>query len=141
MTPDRLWITVRDGVRLAADIFLPSSASIGPVPAILEALPYRKDDLTAASHADDYRRLCAEGEFAVCRLDVRGTGSSEGLATDEYPETELIDLADVIAWLATQPWSNGRVGMFGYSYSGFNSLQAACTRPPGLRAICAIYSS
>lgn len=77
----------------------------------------------------------------VCRLDVRGTGSSHGVATDEYPLSELDDLADVINWLATQPWSNGRVGMFGYSYSGFNSLQAACTRPQALKAICAIYAT
>ena len=113
----------------------------GPFPALLEALPYRKDDLTASSHSDDYLRLASEGGFVVCRLDVRGTGSSEGLATDEYPLVELDDLTDVINWLATQPWSNGRVGMFGYSYSGFNSLQVACTRPAALHAICAIYAT
>jgi predicted acyl esterase len=77
----------------------------------------------------------------VCRLDVRGTGSSAGRATDEYPLSELDDLTDVIAWLAAQPWCNGRVGMFGYSYSGFNSLQLACERPPALGAICAIYAT
>ena len=113
----------------------------GPFPALLEALPYRKDDLTASSHSDDYLRLASEGGFVVCRLDVRGTGSSEGLATDEYPLVELDDLTDVINWLATQPWSNGRVGMFGYSYSGFNSLQVACTRPAALHAICAVYAT
>lgn len=134
-----MWITVRDGTRLAADLNLPSGVDVAPV--LLEALPYRKDDLTAESHSDDYRRLCAEGGFAVCRLDLRGTGSSAGRATDEYPETEIDDLTDVIAWLAAQPWSNGRVGMFGYSYSGFNSLQLACTRPPSLEAICAIYAT
>jgi predicted acyl esterase len=113
----------------------------GPFPALLEALPYRKDDLTASSHTDDYVRLASEGGFVVCRLDVRGTGSSEGVATDEYPLVELDDLTDVINWLATQPWSNGRVGMFGYSYSGFNSLQVACTRPAALHAICAVYAT
>ena len=142
MLPERFFITVRDGTRLAADLYLPTAVSAeAPTAALLEALPYRKDDLTASSHSDDYRRLRDEGGFAVCRLDVRGTGSSEGLATDEYPPVELDDLADVIAWLAGQPWSNGRVGMFGYSYSGFNSLQAACERPPGLAAICAIYAT
>ena len=119
---------------------MPSKGS-GPFPAVLEALPYRKDDLTASSHADDYVRLADEGGFVVCRLDLRGTGSSAGLATDEYPPSELEDLADVIDWLATQTWSNGRVAMFGYSYSGFNSLQVACTRPAALRAICAIYGT
>ena len=136
----RLAIKVRDGIQLAADIYMPPTVS-GPFPALLEALPYRKDDLTASSHSDDYLRLASEGGFVVCRLDVRGTGSSEGLATDEYPLVELDDLTDVINWLATQPWSNGRVGMFGYSYSGFNSLQVACTRPAALHAICAVYAT
>jgi predicted acyl esterase len=139
MQCEQAWIIVRDGTRLAADLYLPSNPD--PAPALLEALPYRKDDLTGDSHSDDYLRLRAEGGFAVCRLDVRGTGSSAGRATDEYPLSELDDLADVIAWLAAQPWCNGRVGMFGYSYSGFNSLQLACERPPALGAICAIYAT
>ena len=139
MQCEQVWITVRDGTRLAADLYLPSSPD--PAPALLEALPYRKDDLTGDSHSDDYLRLRAEGGFAVCRLDLRGTGSSAGRATDEYPLSELDDLADVIAWLGAQSWCNGRVGMFGYSYSGFNSLQLACERPPELGAICAIYAT
>ena len=140
MKPTRLTITVRDGIGLAADIYMPTNG-VGKFPALLEALPYRKDDLTASSHSEEYLRLASEGNFVVCRLDLRGTGSSHGVATDEYPLSELDDLADVINWLATQPWSNGRVGMFGYSYSGFNSLQAACTRPKALKAICAIYAT
>ena len=139
MLCEQVWITVRDGTRLAADLYLPDDGPSAPV--LLEALPYRKDDLTSDSHADDYRRLRSEGGFAVCRLDLRGTGSSAGRATDEYPLSELDDLTDVIAWLAAQHWSNGRVGMFGYSYSGFNSLQLACERPPALGAICAIYAT
>ncbi|MCX6532482.1 MAG: CocE/NonD family hydrolase [Actinobacteria bacterium] len=140
MKPTRLTITVRDGIGLAADIYMPTNG-VGKFPTLLEALPYRKDDLTASSHSEEYLRLASEGNFVVCRLDLRGTGSSQGVATDEYPLSELDDLADVINWLATQPWSNGRVGMFGYSYSGFNSLQAACTRPKALKAICAIYAT
>jgi predicted acyl esterase len=136
---EHVWITVRDGTRLAADLYLPSSAV--PSPVLLEALPYRKDDLTSESHSDDYVRLRSEGGFAVCRLDLRGTGSSAGRATDEYPPSELDDLTDVVRWLAEQKWSNGRVGMFGYSYSGFNSLQLACERPAQLGAICAVYAT
>ena len=127
-----------DGVRLAADVYRPDRDE--PVAVLLEALPYRKDDITAA-YRPEYDRLVNEGGFAVCRVDVRGTGSSEGDATDEYPEVEQRDLAEVIAWLAGQPWSNGRVGMFGTSYSGFNAIQVACERPPGLGAILAIYAT
>jgi hypothetical protein len=135
---DETWIEMADGVRLAVSLVLPDGD--GPWPSILEALPYRKDDLTV-SYRGEYRRLADEGGFAVARVDVRGTGSSEGIATDEYPSEEQTDLAEVIAWLASQRWSNGSVGMYGTSYSGFNSLQLAARRPPALKAVCAIYAT
>jgi hypothetical protein len=132
-------IPVADGVRLAATLYLPDPAA-GPQPCLLEALPYRKDDLTA-SYADGYLRLRDQHGYAVCRVDLRGTGSSEGEASDEYPEAEQRDLLEVIAWLAGQEWCDGSIGMFGTSYSGFNSLQLACERPPALKAVCAIYAT
>ncbi|MEQ6903809.1 CocE/NonD family hydrolase [Nocardioides sp. YIM 152588] len=132
-------IPVRDGVELAATLYLPDPAA-GPQPALLEALPYRKDDLTS-SYASGYEELRDRFGFAVCRLDLRGTGSSSGDATDEYPPEEQSDLVEVIAWLAAQEWCNGRVGMYGTSYSGFNSLQIACEDAPALGAVFAIYAS
>ena len=131
-------IPMRDGLALAATLWLPDADE--PQPCLLEALPYRKDDLTS-SYAGTYERLRDQYRFAVCRVDVRGTGSSDGTAEDEYPAAEQQDLVEVIAWLAEQPWCSGSVGMFGTSYSGFNSLQLACERPPALKAICAIYAS
>jgi putative CocE/NonD family hydrolase len=128
-----------DGVELAATLYLPDTDR-GPQPCLLEALPYRKDDLTA-SYSSSYRRLRDEFGYAVCRVDVRGTGSSSGDPTDEYPEAEQSDLVALIAWLAEQDWCDGNVGMWGTSYSGFNSLQIAAERPPALKAVCAIYSS
>jgi putative CocE/NonD family hydrolase len=133
----RAWIPLADGVRLAGRLWLPDEL---PAAVVLEALPYRMDDLTS-SYAGEYERLCEEGGLAVARVDLRGTGSSEGLATDEYPPEEQADLVEVIAWLAAQAWSNGRVGMYGTSYSGFNSIQLAMERPPALGAICAIYAT
>ncbi len=127
-----------DGAELAATLYLPVAEE--PQPCLLEALPYRKDDLTS-SYAASYERLRDEFGYAVCRLDLRGTGSSSGDATDEYPPVEQSDLLEVIAWLADQPWCDGNVGMWGTSYSGFNSLQLACERPPALKAVCAIYAS
>jgi uncharacterized protein len=127
-----------DGVELAATLYLPAGSD--PQPCLLEALPYRKDDLTS-SYAEGYRKLRDEHSYAVCRVDLRGTGSSAGDATDEYPLVERSDLCTVIAWLAEQEWCDGNVGMFGTSYSGFNSLQIAAERPPALKAIVAIYSS
>ena len=133
----RAWIPLADGTRLAARMWLPEHF---PAATVLEALPYRMDDLTS-SYVAEYERLCTEGGLAVARVDLRGTGSSEGLATDEYEPQEQADIAEVIAWLAAQEWSNGRVGMYGTSYSGFNSIQLAMERPPALGAICAIYAT
>ena len=139
MTGQEVRIPMRDGVFLAATLYLPDD-SAGPQPCLLEALPYRKDDLTS-SYASGYEDLRDRFGYAVCRVDVRGTGSSSGDATDEYPPEEQADLVEVVAWLAEQPWCNGRVGMFGTSYSGFNSLQIACEDAPALGAVFAIYSS
>jgi uncharacterized protein len=137
----RSWIPMEDGVRLAVSLFLPEEARAGrAVPVVLEALPYRKDDATA-SYRPEYERLSGEYGYAVARVDVRGTGSSEGAATDEYPASEQADLCQVIDWLAARPWSTGSVGMYGTSYSGFNSLQVAAERPPALKAVVAIYAS
>jgi predicted acyl esterase len=132
------WIHMRDGARLAVTLYLPESAPLWPV--VLEANPYRKDDVTA-SYAGEYRRLRDEGGYAVARVDLRGTGSSEGVAADEYPVQEQDDLCEVVAWLARQSWCTGAVGMYGSSYSGFNSLQVAMRRPPELKAIIAIYAT
>ena len=128
-----------DGVELAATLYLPDSSD-PPQPCLLEALPYRKDDLTS-SYAASYERLRDKHGYAVCRLDLRGTGSSGGDALDEYQPDEQRDLAEVMRWLAAQDWCDGQIGMWGTSYSGFNSLQMACEQPPELKAICAIYAT
>ncbi|HET6560791.1 MAG TPA: CocE/NonD family hydrolase [Marmoricola sp.] len=138
MSTREVRIPMADGVELAATLYLPAGEP--PQPCLLEALPYRKDDLTS-SYSATYERLRDEFGYAVCRVDLRGTGSSAGDATDEYPAVEQSDLVAVIAWLADQPWCDGNVGMWGTSYSGFNSLQIACERPPALKAVCAIYAS
>jgi predicted acyl esterase len=131
------FVPMADGVRLNVTLYLPDGH--GPWPAILEALPYRKDDITT-SYRPEYVRL-AEAGYVVCRADVRGTGTSEGIATDEYPAAERTDLVALIDWLATQEWSTGAVGMYGTSYSGFNSIQIAMERPPALKAIIPIFAT
>ncbi len=135
---EHTFVSLSDGTRLAVTLYLPVPGE--PAPCLLEALPYRKDDLTA-TYRPEYLRLRDEHGYAVCRVDVRGTGSSGGLATDEYPPQEQRDLAELIGWLADQDWCSGSVGMFGTSYSGFNALHLAAGRPPALKAVCAVYSS
>ena len=134
---EHVFIPMADGVRLAATLYRPSEP--GPWPALLEALPYRKDDITA-TYRPEYMRL-AEAGYVVCRVDVRGTGSSEGVPEDEYPAVERTDMVTVIDWLATRDWSTGNVGMYGTSYSGFNSIQIAMERPPALKAIIPIFAT
>ncbi|MFL6100833.1 MAG: CocE/NonD family hydrolase [Actinomycetales bacterium] len=140
-TATHQWLTMSDGARLSATLYLPADAGPGDrTPCLLEGLPYRQHDLTS-SYRPEYAELRDSYGYAVCRLDLRGTGASAGDATDEYPAQERRDLAEVIAWLAGQEWCTGRIGMFGTSYSGFNALQMAAERPPALGAVCAIYSS
>jgi uncharacterized protein len=138
MTDERRHLAMDDGVRIALTLHLPDHVP-PPWPAVFEARPYRKDDMSDSTAI--YRRLCDEGGLAVCRADVRGTGSSEGVAADEYTQREWDDWLYVIAWLADQDWSNGAVGMYGTSYSGFNSLQVAALTPPALKAIIPIYAT
>lgn len=125
-------IAAADGTRLSARIWRPDRAE--PVPALLEAIPYRKRDLTA--HRDSIHHPYLAGHGYVCvRLDLRGSGDSEGVLTDEYTDTEHADIEQALAWMAEQPWCTGRTGMLGISWGGFTALQVAARRPPSLGAI------
>jgi len=136
-------IPVRDGLQLSANIWLPSPREDHPderFPAILEMIPYGKDNWRRNSDVARGEWLAARG-FALCRLDVRGTGSSPGIADDEYTEAETRDGYDAVEWLAAQSWCNGNVGMWGISYGGFTAIQVAKLRPPHLRAILPMYAT
>ena len=136
---EQTWIPMKDGVRLAATLYMPDGAKAGDkFPAVLEYLPYRKDDGTAAGDYGKHAYFARRG-FVGVRVDIRGFGASEGTPSErEYSETEQVDGEQIIAWLAKQPWCNGNVGMFGISWGGFNSLQMAMRHPPALKAIIAI---
>ncbi len=137
---EHLLIPLRDGTRLAARVWLPEDAERDPVPAILEYLPYRKRDGTQERDALTHPWLAGHG-YAGVRVDIRGTGESDGLLSDEYSQQEQDDALEVIAWLASQPWCSGAVGMMGISWGGFNALQVAARRPPALRAIITLCST
>ncbi|MDP9136672.1 MAG: CocE/NonD family hydrolase, partial [Pseudomonadota bacterium] len=134
------WIEMPDGVKLAARIWLPADAKDDPVPAILEYIPYRKRDGTAVRDQLTHPYFAGHG-YAAARVDMRGTGESEGVFTDEYSEQEQDDAVAVIGWLAQQPWCTGKVGMMGISWGGFSALQAAARRPPALKAIITLCST
>ncbi len=133
-------IPLSDGVRLSCRYWLPEGATNSPVPAILEYIPYCTRDGTAAR--DEAMHPCFAGHgYAAVRVDIRGSGESEGVLTDEYLELEQDDALEVIAWIAEQPWCDGNVGMMGKSWGGFNGLQVAARRPPALKCIVTVFST
>jgi putative CocE/NonD family hydrolase len=137
---DHTWIPLADGTRLAARIWLPEDAEDDPVPAILEYLPYRKGDAMARRDSRHHPYFAGHG-YAAVRVDIRGSGDSDGILTDEYTRQEQDDGLEVLAWLAAQPWCTGRVGLFGISWGGFNGLQIAARRPPELGAVISMCAS
>ncbi len=136
---EQAWISMKDGVRLSATLYMPDGAKSGDkFPAILEYQPYRKDDAMAERDYGIYTYFARRG-YVCARVDIRGFGTSEGVPTDrEYSEQEQADGLQVISWLARQSWSNGNVGMMGISWSGFNAMQMAMLHAPGLKAILAV---
>ncbi|NOR12032.1 MAG: CocE/NonD family hydrolase [Candidatus Aminicenantes bacterium] len=133
-----VWIPMPDGVRLAASLFVPADQNASAkFPVLLEYLPYRKDE-SRSSRFSLFSYFVLRG-YIVARVDIRGSGTSEGkLIEYEYTDQEQEDGEVVIDWLSKQPWSSGKVGMFGLSWGAFNSIQMAMRNPPGLKAIVAI---
>jgi len=134
---ENTWIPLADGTRLAARIWLPVESDSQPFPALLEYIPYRKNDGTAIRDAIRHPYLAGHG-YACVRVDMRGSGESDGILYDEYLQQEQDDCLEVMEWIAAQPWCDGKIGMFGKSWGGFNSLQVAARRPPQLKALITI---
>lgn len=122
-------VRMRDGVRLATDVYLPEGWTDGPT--VLTRLPYDK-----SSRYVFFSRIAAllnERGYAVVVQDVRGKYRSEGETLAFVNETH--DGYDTLDWIVGQPWSNGKVGMFGDSYYGFTQWAAVASEHPALRAI------
>jgi putative CocE/NonD family hydrolase len=127
----RVHIPMRDGIRLEANIFRPSGPGRWPV--VLMRTPYGKGIQMTGNN-----RAFVEHGYAVVVEDVRGRHDSDGIFRPF--EQEGPDGEDTIAWIARQPWSDGKVGMIGTSYSGFAQWRAALRNPPALKAIFPIVS-
>ncbi|MFJ9901974.1 CocE/NonD family hydrolase [Streptomyces sp. NPDC101152] len=137
-THEDAWIPLTDGTLLYARVWRPLTNE--PVPALLEYLPYRLSDWTAPRDHQRHPWYAGHG-YASVRVDIRGHGNSEGIPGDEYSATELADGVEVVNWLAAQPWCDGKVGMFGISWGGFNSLQIAALAPEPLKAVVTVCST
>jgi putative CocE/NonD family hydrolase len=129
-------IPMRDGVRLAADLYMPDPDPGEPLPVVMEYIPYRKDEVAPGTRF--YEHFPRHG-YIVARVDIRGTGASGGTVADEYVLQEQLDGHDAIEWLAEQPFCDGHVTMMGISYGGFTSLQVATHAPPHLTSIVPMY--
>ena len=132
------WAPMRDGVRLATEVYLP--AGDGPFPVILQRTPYNRRSPAPGSDCDSGTgRYFAERGYATLNQDTRGRYRSEG--EFDAMRQEAADGYDAVEWAAARPWSNGKVGMIGGSYVGLTQWQAAVEQPPHLVAIAPHYSS
>lgn len=137
---DEIRIPMKDGVHLSASIFMPKATQPGErFPVLLHTTPYRESmsDLRTRGETPPYfSHYFAQRGYVKVYLQTRGTGGSEGVVTDrEYSDVESSDAAEAIDWLSRQPWSSGKVGMYGQSWSGFIAARVAMRKPPALKAI------
>lgn len=131
---ERQRVTMKDGTAVAVCLAKPPGARRGQrFPVLLTTDAYAG---SCGSFGRAWYEDFVRAGYVVAYLHVRGTGDSDGTFPDkEYSDHELDDAVEMIGWLAKQPWSSGRVGMFGTSWSGFNSMMVAARRPPALHAI------
>lgn len=133
-THDDLRIPLSDGTLLYARVWRPVTAA--PVPALLEHLPFRLTDATAARDAQRHPWYAGHG-YASVRVDARGHGNSGGVPGDG-PSADAADAAEVVEWLAARPWCDGGVGMIGISWGGSLALRTAALAPGPLKAVVSV---
>lgn len=129
-----------DGARLGARLWLPENHTNEPLPAILEYIPYRKDDYSAIRDFNTIAWFASRG-YATIRVDMRGSGSSDGVMMDEYSDQEIDDGVSVINWMVEQGWCDGNVATIGISWGGITGLQLAQRAPKPLKTIIALGAS
>lgn len=136
------WLIMPDGVKLSVSYWKPKAkVNNERFPVVIEVLPYRKDDNRFVTDYPAYAYLARHG-IAGARIDIRGTGSSEGAVPDrEYSDQELADIMVSIEKVAKLPWSNGNIGMQGISWSAFNAMMIAMRQPPHLKGILIAHGS
>jgi predicted acyl esterase len=132
-------IPMRDGVRLAGNLYRPTGRS--RCPCIVNYIPYHKDGRGGLGYADRVHRHFVRRGYAVMVIDFRGLGCSEGVNNTPFDAQEGRDGHDAVEWIAAQPWCDGGVGMWGVSYGGITALKAAAERPPHLKAIIPVHAA
>jgi putative CocE/NonD family hydrolase len=125
-----------DGAMLAVELFLPAAAKRGAsVPAILKLARFGR--LEGGKISAEESAWLDHG-YALVLADLRGTGASTG--TSRYGRSELPDLRQLARWIASQPWSNGRIGAYGTSFQGTAAELLAATGEPSVAAVAPLFS-
>jgi putative CocE/NonD family hydrolase len=147
-----LYIKMRDGVQIAVDVWLPEDYQADQrLPALLRTTRYGRDGQFGWAYRlavafkqtdphDEQTDYLNERHFVVVLADTRGSGASSGHRETEFFPELISDLGDLVNWVASQPWSNGRVGTFGNSYEGATAELTAVPNPPALKAVAPISS-
>jgi putative CocE/NonD family hydrolase len=130
---ESIYVTMRDGVRIAIDITLPYPLASGErIPAILEMTRYWR---AIVGNGIGWRvAYAASRGYAFVTMDERGTGASFGSWPSPWSEEALTDCREIVDWILAQPWSNGRVGTFGISYPGMSAQMITTVNHPAVRA-------
>ena len=141
-----LHIPMRDGVRIAVDVWLPEGIEPGTsLPAMVRATRYWRArgfvdaPIEGASNFDEAERWNGAG-YALVLIDARGSGASFGIRRFELAEDEVQDYGEVVDWIVAQPWSNGRVGSYGVSYAGNTAEMLAVSRHPAVKAVAPLFN-
>jgi len=138
------YVPARDGTELAVDIFRPSVAGkpvSEPLPVLWTFSPYRRafklpdGRLITQIEMESWLETVLKYGYVIAAADVRGDGASFGVSAGAFGPEEAADAYDIVEWLAVQPWSTGKIGMYGISYLGMTQLMAASAAPPHLTAI------
>jgi len=148
------YVTVRDGTRLAVDVWLPADYHAGErLPVLMRSTRYWRAAqprlqlrLRVLLHLqppdalfEPQDQYFSQRRFVLVLSDMRGSGASEGQLDSQYSPEEIADLGDLAAWAAVQPWSNGRIGSYGTSYEGNTAELTAVTENPAVRAEAPLY--
>jgi uncharacterized protein len=143
-----LYVSARDGTRIAVDVWLPANLTPGErVPALIKGTPYwRARELSALGRAKapelatepDVPLLNARG-YAVAAVDARGTGASFGTHQTLFSDAEVSDYGSVADWIVEQSWSNGKVGAYGFSYRGMTAANIASLPNREIKAVAPLF--
>jgi uncharacterized protein len=134
ITTRALYVTMRDGTRIAIDVLLPKDLpATTKIPALLNITRYWR--AKENQQPGDLQKFFVSHGYALIMVDVRGTGASFGTWTMPWSKDEVKDYGAVVDWVVSQPWSNGKVGAFGSSYGGNSAQLLATLNHPAVKAL------